>query len=353
MKRLKATDGPVRAAPTMRVCITGGAGFIGSHLAKRLRADGHYVVVADWKKNEFMDPSEYCDEFRHLDLRTLDACLAAVDGCEEVYHLAADMGGMGFIQSHNAQILFNNSTISCHVLEACRRSPGGVRRVFFASSACVYPEHLQADTGLGHGLREEDAWPAAPQDAYGLEKLATEELCRHYMADYGLETRVARFHNVYGPFGTWRGGREKAPAALCRKAALAGPDRPLEVWGDGEQTRSFMYIDDCVEGILRIMRSDVREPLNLGTDEMVSINALARLVLDVAQKGAVGIVHRPGPQGVRGRNSNNEKIRRLLGWEPAVPLRDGITKTYTWVAGEVKGALAQGEGPAGSATSGL
>ena len=254
-------------------------------------------------------------------------------GVEEVYALAADMGGMGFISSHHAQILHNNILISTHTLEAAREN--GVRRYLYTSSACVYPEYRQVETNV-EPLREEDAYPAAPQDAYGWEKLVTERLCAHYREDYGLETRTVRFHNIFGPLGTWDGGREKAPAALCRKVAVAkltgNPE--IEIWGDGEQTRSFCYIDDCVEGIFRLMRSDYHEPLNLGQDRLISINGLADLVASVA---GISIVkkHVPGPQGVRGRNSDNSRLRQVLGWEPQISLEEGLARTYPWIEEQV------------------
>jgi nucleoside-diphosphate-sugar epimerase len=273
-----------------------------------------------------------------FDLRLWDNCLQAVRGVDEVYALAADMGGMGFISCHHAQILHNNALINLHTLEAARLQ--GVRRLFYTSSACVYPEYLQTDTNVTP-LKEEDAYPAQPQDAYGWEKLMTERLCTHYREDYGLETRIVRFHNIFGPLGTWEGGREKAPAALCRKVAIARLTGQVEVdiWGDGEQTRSFCYIDDCVEGIYRLMRSDFREPLNLGQDRLVTINELADLV---AAAAGVQVVkkHVPGPMGVRGRNSDNTLLRKVLAWEPRVSLEDGLARTYAWIEDRVRAKLA-------------
>jgi GDP-D-mannose 3', 5'-epimerase len=243
------------------------------------------------------------------------------------------MGGMGFISSHHAQILHNNILISTHTLDAARKN--GARRYFYTSSACVYPEYRQLDTNV-EPLREEHAYPAAPQDAYGWEKLVTEQLCAHYRDEYGLETRTVRFHNIFGPLGTWDGGREKAPAAMCRKVAVAKltNKREIEIWGDGEQTRSFCYIDDCVEGIYRLMRSNHHEPLNLGQDRLISINGLADLVVSVA---GISIIkkHVPGPQGVRGRNSDNSRLRQVLGWEPRISLEEGLARTYLWIEGQV------------------
>jgi nucleoside-diphosphate-sugar epimerase len=281
----------------------------------------------DLKLPEFRPSS--ADEFELLDLRRWDNCLQAVRRVDEVYALAADMGGMGFISCHHAQILHKNALINLHTLEAARLQ--GVRRLFYTSSACVYPEYLQTDTNVTP-LKEEDAYPAQPQDAYGWEKLVTERLCTHYREDYGLEARIVRFHNIFGPLGTWEGGREKAPAALCRKVAVAKLTGQVEIdiWGDGEQTRSFCYIDDCVEGIYRLMQSGFREPLNLGQDRLVTINELADLVAGAA---GVRIVkrHVPGPMGVRGRNSDNTLLRKVLGWEPQVSLDDGLARTYAWI----------------------
>jgi len=241
---------------------------------------------------------------------------------------------MGFIQSNHSTILYNNTMISFNTIEAARRS--GVKRFFYSSSACIYPEHKQLDTD-NPGLKESDAWPAAPQDAYGLEKLATEELCKYYGKDFPhMQFRVARFHNIYGPQGTWKGGREKAPAAFCRKARAATPKMGFEMWGDGKQTRSFCYIDDCVEGVERLMKSDVKEPLNLGSDEMVSMIDMGNMALEYAnKKDTVKIRHIPGPEGVRGRNSDNTLIRQLLGWAPSTSLRDGLAKTYHWIDAQI------------------
>jgi GDP-D-mannose 3',5'-epimerase len=329
-----------------RILVTGAGGFIGSHLVTYLKAKGYWVRGSDQKMPEFGKTD--ADEFELLDLRRSVNCLKATENIDEVYALAADMGGMGFISCHHAQILHNNSLINLHTLDAAREN--GVKRYLYTSSACIYPEHLQENTDVAP-LKEDDAYPAFPQDAYGWEKLISERLCTHYREDHGIETRIVRFHNIFGENGSWEGGREKAPAALCRKIAVAKltGNHEIEVWGDGEQTRSFCYIDDCVEGIYRLMRSDFSEPLNLGQDRMVSINQLAEIIA-----GAAGISitkkHIDGPQGVRGRNSDNSKLRKVLGWEPQISLENGLTKTYRWIESEVGRQLSK-ENLAGASAS--
>ena len=323
----------------VKVLVTGAGGFIGSHLVTYLKKKDYWVRGIDIKYPEFSETD--ADEFEILDLRRWDNCLQATREIDEVYALAADMGGMGFIANHHAQILYNNSLINLHTLEASRINE--VNRYLYTSSACVYPEHLQEEANV-KPLREEDAYPAQPQDAYGWEKLISERLCMHYREDFGIETRTVRFHNIFGEKGTWEGGREKVPAALCRKIALAKltGDTKIEIWGDGEQTRSFCYIDDCVEGIYRLMRSDFSEPLNLGQDRMVTINHLADIIADIAGY-TIEKNHIEGPEGVRGRNSDNTKLREVLGWEPVIPLEDGLTKTYQWIEEQVKNQLSGNE----------
>jgi len=323
-----------------KLLVTGAGGFIGNHLVTYLKKRGYWVRGVDIKYPEF-SPTD-ADEFELLDLRRWDNCLQATRGVQEVYALAADMGGMGFISSHHSQILHNNALINIHTLEAARIN--GVGRYLFTSSACVYPEYLQEDAAA-KPLKEEDAYPAQPQDAYGWEKLVTERLCTHYGQDYGMETRIVRFHNIFGPLGTWTGGREKAPAAFCRKVAvikLTG-DPEIEIWGDGEQTRSFCYVDDCVIGIYKLMQSDYGEPLNLGQDRLITINELVDMIAAIA---GVSVVkkHVPGPQGVRGRNSDNTRLRQALGWEPEISLEEGLARTYAWIEEQVRARLAEAPG---------
>lgn len=314
-----------------RFLVTGAGGFIGHHLVTRLKGLGHWVRGVDVKPPEFTVSD--ADEYELLDLRRWENCLRATRDIDAVYALAADMGGMGYLSSNHARVLRNNALINLHTLDAAREN--GVRRYLFSSSACVYPESMQTRTDLAP-LREEDAYPAAPQDAYGWEKLITEQALGYFSADFGIETRIVRFHNIYGPLGTFDGGREKAPAALCRKVAMVRNGGSVEIWGDGLQTRSFCYIDDCIEGLERVMQSDHPGPLNLGSDEMITINGLANLVLDISGKRDVTLEHVDGPQGVRGRNSDNTRLREVLGWEPSTLLKDGLVPTYRWIESMVR-----------------
>lgn len=316
-----------------RVLVTGAGGFIGHHLTNYLVKQGHFVRGVDLKYPEYEGTSAH--EFEVLDLRRFDNCLVATRGVHEVYHLAADMGGIGYITASRAGIARNNTMINVHMLEAARINE--VRRFLFSSSACVYPQYLQKNPDVAP-LKEEDAWPAEPEEGYGLEKLYMERLCQYFREEYGLETRVVRFHNVYGPLGTYEGGKEKAPAAICRKVALAPDGGEVEIWGDGKQTRSFMYIDDCVEGIYRIMNCDYPWPLNLGRDELVTVDQLVDLVVEIAGKKIVKRYDPSKPQGVRGRNSDNSKLRKVLGWEPKISLRDGLVPTYRWIESQLREA---------------
>ncbi len=322
-----------------KVLVTGAGGFIGHHLVKRLKQEGFWVRGVDLKHPEYELTA--ADEFEILDLRRRDNCLQATRDVETVYALASDMGGMGFISSNHTQILHNNLLINLHTLEAA--AINGAKKLLFTSSACIYPEYRQLETEVTP-LKEEDAYPAQPQDAYGWEKLVTERLCLHYREESRLDTRIVRFHNIFGPLGTWDGGREKAPAALSRKVAVAKltGNHEIEIWGDGEQTRSFCYIDDCLTGIRKLMESNYYEPLNVGQDRLVTINELADMVANIA---GIKIVkkHIPGPQGVRGRNSDNTRVKQVLGWEPQISLEEGMARTYAWIELQVRAKLGMTE----------
>ena len=314
------------------ILVGGGGGFIGGHLVGRLLADGHKVRSVDIKPlREWYQVSKEAENVV-ADLKGREACQQACAGMDDVYNLAANMGGMGFIESNKALCMLS-VLINTHMLQAAQEEK--IKRFFYASSACVYNADKQVSEDVVP-LKEEDAYPAMPEDGYGWEKLFSERMCRHFREDYGLYTRVARFHNVYGPFGTWDGGREKAPAAMCRKVidAKENDKQEIEIWGDGKQTRSFMYIDDCLHGILAIMDSDILEPINLGSDELITIDNLARMVEEIA---GVKLEHNhnlSAPKGVNGRNSDNRLIQKYLGWAPGIRLREGMEKTYDWIYGE-------------------
>lgn len=317
-----------------RILVNGAGGFIGGHLVKRLKREGFWVRGADLKEHEFAQTE--ADEFLLGDLCDQDFVQQALEGIDEVYQLAADMGGAGYIFTgeHDANVMRNSATINLNTLEYGVR--GGVKRFFYSSSACIYPEYNQRDPD-NPKCSEESAYPAAPDSEYGWEKLFSERLYLSYHRNYKVDVRVARFHNIFGPEGTWRGGREKSPAALCRKIAEAQDGGEIEIWGDGKQTRSFLYVEECVEGIRRLMKSDFLGPVNLGSEEMVTINQLAELIMEIAGR-KLSIRHIPGPLGVRGRNSDNALIREKLNWAPSRPLREGLEKTYEWISKQVEAA---------------
>jgi nucleoside-diphosphate-sugar epimerase len=318
-----------------RILVNGAGGFIGGHLVKRLKAEGYWVRAVDLKRHEFARSA--ADEFIVGDLRDPLLVAEVVSGIDEVYQLAADMGGAGYIFTgeHDAAVMHNSATINLNTLELGVRA--GVRRFFYSSSACMYPEYNQRDP-KNPKCSEESAYPAAPDSEYGWEKLFSERLYLAYQRNHGIQVRIARFHNIFGPEGTWTGGREKAPAALCRKVAEASNGGTVEIWGDGLQTRSFLYIDECLEGVRRLMDSDFMGPVNIGSEEMVTINELAEVIMDIAGK-ELPIRHIPGPLGVRGRNSDNHFIREKLNWAPSRPLREGLEKTYARVSQQVEAAV--------------
>ncbi len=309
-----------------RILVTGAGGFIGHHLVAYLKAQKYWVRGVDIKEPEYEKTA--ADEFQLLDLRRWENCLQATREVNEIYNLAADMGGIGFIEAHKAEIMHNSVLINIHMLEAARAN--GIEKFLFTSSACIYPGYKQ-NTPDVTPLKEEDAYPADAEDGYGWEKLFTERQCRHYREDYGLQTYVVRFHNIFGPLGTYDGGREKSPAAICRKIALAAKNDEIEVWGDGRQTRSYCYVSDCVEGIYRLMQSEFYEPINLGQDRMVSINDLVDMVARIAGKKITKRYDLTKPQGVRGRNAELTLMRKTLGWEPSVSLEEGLAQTYAWI----------------------
>ena len=316
-----------------KAVVCGAGGFIGAHLVKRLKAEGLWVRGVDLKFPEYAETA--ADDFIEGDLRDIDVCHRVFDQpFDEVYQLAADMGGAGFVFTgdNDAEIMHNSATINLNVLESCRKC--NIKRIFYSSSACMYPEHNQLDPD-NPLCTEDSAYPANPDSEYGWEKLFSERLYLAYGRNHGMQVRVARYHNIFGPEGTWEGGREKAPAAFCRKVAMASDGDVIEMWGDGLQTRSFLYVDECVEGTIRLTRGDWEGPVNIGSTEMVSINDLAKMVMDIAGKG-MSINHIPGPVGVRGRNSDNTLIKEKLDWEPSEPLRDGIAKTYQWINQQVE-----------------
>ena len=313
--------------------VLGAGGFIGNHMVDRLKSEGFWVRGVDLKKTEFN--KSLADEFIIGDLRNYDFCSKILDRkFDEIYQFAADMGGAGFVFTgeNDADIMHNSAAINLNILDICVKQ--NCKRIFYSSSACMYPEHNQMDQN-NPNCEEDSAYPAAPDSEYGWEKLFSERLYFAYQRNYGLEVRVARYHNIFGPLGTWKGGREKAPAAICRKVAESKNEGFIEIWGDGSQTRSFLYIDECIEGTLRLMRSDFIGPVNIGSDEMISINGLVDLISEISNK-KIQIRSIDGPLGVKGRNSDNKLIFKELGWKPTQPLVEGLKKTYHWIDKQVK-----------------
>jgi len=321
----------VRGDGLKTITVAGAGGFIGHHLCKRLKAEGNYVIGVDLKYPEYEESP--ADQFHIWDLREYNSALASTYHVDEVYQLAADMGGIGYITSNLASIARNNILINANMLETARVNK--VKKYLYSSSACVYPAGKQHEANVTP-LKEEDAYPANPEPGYGWEKLFAEQLVEYYNHDFGLDTRTVRFHNVYGPLGTYDGGKEKAPAAICRKIAQAEDGDTIEIWGDGEQTRSFMHVRNCIEGLVRIMDSDYRGPLNLGTDELVTVNQLVDKISRIAGKTISKRYDLSKPQGVRGRNSDNSKLREVLGWEPSTSLDEGLKDTYAWILQQVQ-----------------
>lgn len=315
-----------------RILVTGAGGFIGSHLARKLFREGQFVRAVDIKWDGYFD-EPYHSEKLTLDLRNYENCLKVTKGIDYVYHLAADMGGIGYITKVGADVMHNSGLMNMNMLQASVENK--VTRFFFSSSACVYPLYKQLNPDV-EPLKEEDAIPADPDSFYGWEKLFMEKMCEAYQKDYGLDVRVARFHNVYGPYGTYDGGREKAPAALCRKVAKAPNPGEIIIWGDGKQTRSFLYIDDCLEGFISLMESDYNKPINLGSDRLVTINELADIIIKISGKQITKKYDLSAPQGVRGRNADLTLVKKVLGWRPSVSLEEGIRKTYRWIEDQIR-----------------
>ena len=313
------------------VLVVGAGGFIGGHLVKKLLDNGNNVIASDIKPKEYwFQDFDKAKNFYSTDMKNMQNCIKVTEGVDYVFNMACNMGGMGFIENNKAECM-QSVLINTNLLIACKDH--GIKKYFFSSSACAYNISMQQNTFI-EGLKEKDAYPADPEDGYGWEKLFSERMCRHFMEDYGIQVRIARYHNIYGPFGTYDGGREKAPAAICRKIASVGSGESIDCWGDGEQTRSFLYIDDCIEATRRLMDSECKEVINIGSEEMVSINQLIDITSKIADKEIV-VNHIDGPLGVRGRNSQNDKIRKILDWDYEYSLEEGIKKTYAWISYQV------------------